>query len=268
MTWPGSARPRWSILMIERRDTSRPPSGSRATRTSRLRPIVSPKRSMSWDVVMKRVPSLATQCGSMREAMKNKPPHTTIAPSAHSRSVIPIASVPHRRDVGSVGHCGNGGDGGPAMISGRAGRHRATASDPGRVDRHDRGSARGVVGGAGRRDGRRRRVARAVDAGGSPGARHRSRRWGIAASGGRRRTDVPTRLSEARPPGHRRPAPIVPLDDEPEPEPVVPAEPSDAAGDSSEAADEPAAAEKCEPSQQESAPTAHTSATEQQPEAP
>ena len=77
-----------------------------------------------------------------------------------------------------------------------------------------------------------------------------------------------TRLSEARPPGAPPPAPIVPLDDEPEPEPAVPAEPSDAAGDSSEAADEPAAAEKCEPSQQDSAPTAHTSATEQQPEAP
>ena len=77
-----------------------------------------------------------------------------------------------------------------------------------------------------------------------------------------------TRLAAARPPGAPDPAPIVPLDDEPEPEPVVPAEPSDATGDPGETADEPAAAEKCEPSRQESASTAHNSATEQQPEAP
>ena len=77
-----------------------------------------------------------------------------------------------------------------------------------------------------------------------------------------------TRLSAARPPGAPQPAPTVPLDDEPEPEPVAAAEPSDAAGDSVEPADEPAAAAKCEPTEQESAATAHTAAPEQQPESP
>ena len=87
-----------------------------------------------------------------------------------------------------------------------------------------------------------------------------------------------TRLSEARPPGAPPPAPIVPLDDEPEDaeapeESAESEEPSEESEEPSgelaepSAADQPAG-EKCEPSQQDSAPTAHTSATEQQPDAP
>lgn len=74
-----------------------------------------------------------------------------------------------------------------------------------------------------------------------------------------------TRLSEARPPGAPPPAPIVPLDDEPEDV----GDPEESAESEEPSAPDQPAGEKCEPSQQDSAPTAHTSPTEQQqPEAP
>jgi len=65
-----------------------------------------------------------------------------------------------------------------------------------------------------------------------------------------------TRLAASRPPGAPDPAPIVPLDDEPEPVPAV-----------VEPAADPPAAENGESSEPESASTAHTSTTEQSPEA-
>jgi hypothetical protein len=73
-----------------------------------------------------------------------------------------------------------------------------------------------------------------------------------------------TRLAASRPPGAPDPAPIVPLDDEPEPVPTV-VEP--AADSSADPPADPPAAENGESSEPESASTAHTSTTEQSPEA-
>ncbi len=70
-----------------------------------------------------------------------------------------------------------------------------------------------------------------------------------------------TRLAASRPPGAPDPAPIVPLDDDPEPVPTM-VEPD---GDPPA---EPPAAENGESSEPESASTAHTSTTEHPPEAP
>ena len=84
-----------------------------------------------------------------------------------------------------------------------------------------------------------------------------------------------TRLAAARPHGAPGPAPIVPLDDEPETAPAgEPAEARDqevagpAPAESNDAAEESDAAENGESTQQESASTGHTSETEQQTDAP
>jgi hypothetical protein len=78
-----------------------------------------------------------------------------------------------------------------------------------------------------------------------------------------------TRLAASRPPCAPDPAPIVPLDDEPEPVPTVvePAADPPAPPPSDLSADLPAA-ENDESSEPESASTAHTSTTEHPPEAP
>ena len=59
--------PIWSSS-TERREHDQLPSAGSPLAPPCARPTVAPVRSIGWAVVMKRVPSLATQCGSMRWA--------------------------------------------------------------------------------------------------------------------------------------------------------------------------------------------------------
>ena len=63
-----------------------------------------PKRSTGSEVVRKRLPSLDTQCGSMRWAMKSMPMHSATAPTVHSTVDMSHASVPARRRDVTDGH--------------------------------------------------------------------------------------------------------------------------------------------------------------------
>jgi formamidopyrimidine-DNA glycosylase len=75
------------VRQTDRLDTIRVPSLRSNTRTSRTRPTGAPERSIICAVVRNRLPSLATQCGSMRWARYSNAAQTATVPRNHSSAL-------------------------------------------------------------------------------------------------------------------------------------------------------------------------------------
>ena len=173
---------RHTLLAFLRRSrwvSIRDPSWSSTPRTSRRRPVTLPWRSTGSDVVMKRLPSLATQCGSMRWAMYSRPRHRATAATTHSTLHMSPPSVPGRGSPTALVLDGVGEErcrrhAEPAMIGGR-GPYLDHHRNAPRLDGQHHTGPRRAAERARCGDGADRRLA---------GPRHPLGRPGVGAAGG------------------------------------------------------------------------------------